>query len=92
MFNIPNRWLVIGFLGQFFFFLRFLFQWIASEKKKKSVVPHIFWHMSILGGVVLLIYSIHRRDPVFITGQALGLWIYFRNLWLIRRARDISTP
>ena len=79
-------WILIGFLGQFFFFSRFLVQWIASEKKKRSVVPIAFWYFSILGGVILLFYAIHRHDPVFITGQFLGLFIYFRNLWLIHQS------
>ena len=76
-------WIVLGFLGQFFFFSRFLIQWIVSEKKKQSVVPHAFWYFSIGGGALLLVYALYRRDPVFIVGQSLGLLIYFRNLWLI---------
>ena len=76
-------WMAVGFLGQFFFFSRFFLQWIASERKKQSVIPHAFWHLSVLGGATLLLYAVHRRDPVFITGQAVGLLIYFRNLWLI---------
>ena len=85
MTNPIKLWVVLGFFGQFFFFSRFLVQWIASEKKKKSVVPNSFWYFSVLGGSILLIYALHRRDPVFITGQFLGLFIYFRNLWLIHR-------
>ena len=83
MTNAVKVWIGIGFLGQFFFFSRFLVQWLASEKQKKSVVPVSFWYFSILGGTVLLFYAVHRRDPVFIAGQALGLFIYARNLWLI---------
>src|ERR1700730_2609351 len=78
-------WLSIGFLGQAFFFSRFLVQWIASERKKESVVPVSFWFFSIGGGSVLLIYAIHRGDPVFIMGQGAGLFVYLRNLYLIRR-------
>ena len=83
MTNTVKLWIGIGFAGQFFFFSRFLVQWLASEKKKKSVVPVSFWYFSILGGTILFVYAIHRRDPVFVAGQGLGLLIYFRNLRLI---------
>jgi lipid-A-disaccharide synthase-like uncharacterized protein len=61
-------------------------QWIVSERRKASVIPLAFWWFSLAGGAVLLTYAIHRRDPVFITGQSLGFVIYARNLWLLRRA------
>ena len=83
-------WLVIGFLGQGFFFSRFLTQWWASEKKKRSVVPTAFWYLSVLGGVTLLTYAVHRKDPVFIVGQGLGLLIYLRNLYWIHGSREGS--
>lgn len=76
-------WVIIGLLGQLSFSMRFILQWIRSEREKKSVIPISFWYFSIGGGVVLLSYAIHRRDPVFILGQATGLFIYARNLWLI---------
>lgn len=78
-------WLTVGFLGQAFFSARFLVQWIASERRKESVVPISFWFFSIGGGVTLLLYAIHRLDPVFILGQSAGLFVYLRNLYLIRR-------
>lgn len=82
-----NGWLVVGFLGQAFFSARFLVQWIASEKKGESVVPVAFWILSLLGGTVLFLYALHRRDPVFVVGQGAGLVVYARNLVLIRRRR-----
>ncbi len=85
-------WIVAGFIGQAMFTARFLVQWIASERVKRSVVPRLFWYLSLAGGSVLLIYAIHRRDPVFIVGQATGLFVYSRNLWLIRRARRALQP
>jgi lipid-A-disaccharide synthase-like uncharacterized protein len=78
-------WLAIGFFGQALFFGRFFFQWLASERKKESVIPRSFWFLSIGGGLVLLFYAIHRNDPVFIVGQATGIFIYTRNLWFIYR-------
>ena len=78
-------WLVVGFAGQALFSARFLVQWLKSERMRKSVVPVAFWYFSLAGGVTLLAYAIHRGDPVFIVGQASGLFIYLRNLWLIRR-------
>jgi lipid-A-disaccharide synthase-like uncharacterized protein len=87
-FNIDTTWLVIGFLGQALFSARFIVQWIRSEKLKKSVVPRAFWYFSLAGGVTLLSYAIHRMDPVFIIGQATGLFIYVRNLQLLRREQQ----
>lgn len=79
-------WLSIGLLGQALFSARFLVQWIASERRKRSVVPLAFWYFSVGGGLTLLAYAIYRRDPVFILGQGAGLFVYARNLWLIYRA------
>ncbi len=89
----PKIWIAIGFAGQVFFFSRFLVQWLASEKAKHSVVPISFWYFSVVGGVILSCYAIHRRDPVFIAGQSIGLFVYFRNLWLIyRQKKNKTTP
>ena len=65
--------------------MRFLVQWIASERKGESVVPLSFWFFSLGGGLTLLVYAIYRRDPVFILGQGAGLFVYSRNLYLIQR-------
>ena len=83
--EIPKIWLAVGFLGQAMFSGRFLVQWIASEKRKSSVVPLSFWWLSIAGGLLLLVYAIHRGDPVFAIGQLAGLGVYGRNLVLLRR-------
>ena len=80
-------WLAVGFLGQACFSARFLVQWIASERRRQSVVPIYFWYFSVAGGIILLGYAIHRQDPVFILGQAAGLVVYARNLYLIRTNR-----
>lgn len=81
-----GAWLVVGFLGQLAFTARFLLQWIASERAGRSIVPRAFWWFSLLGSAILLVYAIHRGDPVFIAGQAGGLLIYLRNLHLLARA------
>jgi lipid-A-disaccharide synthase-like uncharacterized protein len=83
--SAEHFWLTVGFLGQAFFSMRFLVQWIASEKKRESVIPVSFWFFSIGGGLTLLIYAVYRQDPVFILGQTAGLFVYLRNLYLIRR-------
>jgi lipid-A-disaccharide synthase-like uncharacterized protein len=82
-----SGWIVLGFVAQACFTMRFVVQWIASERARKSVIPIAFWFFSLLGGSLLLVYSIYRKDPVFIAGQALGLLIYARNLWLIATER-----
>jgi lipid-A-disaccharide synthase-like uncharacterized protein len=84
-------WLSIGLLGQAMFSMRFIVQWIASERRRRSVVPLAFWYFSVAGGVILLGYALYRRDPVFILGQGAGLFVYARNLWLIYRAPAHAT-
>jgi lipid-A-disaccharide synthase-like uncharacterized protein len=76
-------WVIFGLVGQLMFTGRFLVQWIASEKARKSVMPVMFWYFSLAGGLSLLAYAIYRADPVFVLGQSLGVFIYLRNLWLI---------
>ena len=88
--ELDPLWLVVGFAGQALFSARFLVQWLKSERMRKSVVPVAFWYFSLAGGVTLLSYAIHRGDPVFIVGQASGLFIYLRNLWLIRRESEAA--
>ena len=84
-------WLGVGFLGQVFFSARFLIQWIASERRGKSVVPRAFWYFSIGGGLTLLFYALWRRDPVFILGQGAGLFVYARNLYFVLRDPEHAT-
>ncbi|HOP46047.1 MAG TPA: lipid-A-disaccharide synthase N-terminal domain-containing protein [Desulfobacteraceae bacterium] len=76
-------WLIVGFAGQAMFSMRFIIQWLKSERMKKSVIPIAFWYFSVAGGAALLLYAIHRKDPVFIVGQGAGLFIYARNLYFI---------
>ncbi len=76
-------WLAVGFGAQLMFSMRFIIQWIASEKARSSIVPETFWYFSFVGGFMLLIYAIHKVDPVFILGQGLGLIIYTRNIYFI---------
>lgn len=80
-------WVIFGLAAQLMFTARFLLQWIASERAKDSVMPVAFWYFSLAGGVMLLAYALYRADPVFILGQALGVVIYARNLWLIYAKR-----
>lgn len=87
-------WVMVGLGGQIMFMMRFLIQWIVSEREKRSVIPISFWYFSIGGAAILLAYAIWRQDPVFILGQSLGFFIYARNLWLIfaerRRPDDLK--
>lgn len=84
-------WIGIGFLGQFLFMMRFLWQWVQSERQRRSIIPIAFWYFSLAGGMTLFAYAVHRLDPVFITGQSLGLLVYSRNLLLIRREKRAAT-
>ena len=80
-------WLSVGFVGQAFFSMRFLVQWIASERRGESVIPISFWFFSIGGGLTLFAYALYRLDPVFVLGEGAGVLIYSRNLYLIWRKR-----
>ena len=87
MSSTSPEWLAIGFAGQLLFGSRFFVQWVASERAKASVIPVVFWWLSIGGALLLLTYAIHRQDPVFILGQSTGILIYGRNLWFILSGR-----
>ena len=89
--NYNVLWLTVGFAGQAMFSMRFLIQWLYTEKQRKSVIPVAFWYFSILGGATLLAYAIHRKDPVFIVGQGAGLFIYSRNLYFVLKERKSET-
>ena len=82
-----DGWVVLGLVAQLFFTLRFAVQWIASERVGKSVIPVAFWWFSIGGGLLLLVYALYRRDPVFILGQGFGVFVYLRNLYFVMRER-----
>lgn len=83
-------WVCLGFGAQLMFSARFLVQWIASERARSSIMPVAFWWLSICGGLTLLTYAIYRKDPVFIMGQSMGVFIYTRNLWLIYRTKKLQ--
>jgi lipid-A-disaccharide synthase-like uncharacterized protein len=85
-------WVLLGFAAQAFFTMRFVVQWIASERAGKSVVPLAFWWFSIGGGLLLLVYALYRRDPVFIAGQAFGVFVYLRNLYFVLREQRRNAP
>jgi len=80
-------WVLLGFFAQAFFTARFAVQWIASERVGKSVIPIAFWWCSIGGGLLLFVYALYRRDPVFILGQGFGVFVYLRNLQFVLRER-----
>ncbi|MEN8161652.1 MAG: lipid-A-disaccharide synthase N-terminal domain-containing protein [Myxococcota bacterium] len=83
--SVQPLWFLLGLLGQAAFFSRFLVQWIASERAGRSTVPPAFWWLSLAGAALLLAYAIHRKDPVFVLGQAFGWIVYTRNLMLLQR-------
>lgn len=85
-------WVAFGLVGQLMFSARFLVQWLASERARRSIIPTAFWYFSLAGGLTLLTYAIYRQDPVFILGQSLGVFIYTRNLWLIHKAPRDPEP
>jgi lipid-A-disaccharide synthase-like uncharacterized protein len=87
-----NPWVLLGFAGQFVFFLRFLVQWLVSEKKKQVTIPIAFWYLSIAGTVIILVYSIHIKDIVFITAQLLSFVIYGRNIMIAAAHKRQSAP
>jgi len=86
-----KTWLAVGFMAQLMFSMRFIVQWIASERARRSIVPETFWYFSMLGGAMLFAYAIYRLDPVFMLGQGMGLVIYSRNIYFIRTHRKQET-
>lgn len=78
-----DAWVILGFAAQGLFTMRFVVQWIASERARASVIPVSFWFFSVGGGFLLFVYALYRKDPVFIAGQGLGLFVYLRNLYFI---------
>ena len=80
-------WVLLGYLAQIMFTMRFVVQWIASERAGKMVMPIAFWFFSIGGGVLLFGYALFIRDPVFILGQGFGVFVYARNLYFELRDR-----
>lgn len=83
--DIPQWLLFMGIIAQTIFALRFVYQWIYSEKNKQSILPYGFWLLSFIGAILILIYAIIRRDPVLFVGHIMGSIIYFRNLVLSKR-------
>ncbi len=84
-------WITVGFAGQGLFTARMLVQWVASERRRESVVPVAFWWLSLVGGLIMLAYAIRQRDPVFFTGQVTGVVIYVRNLMIIyAKSREVE--
>lgn len=79
---LKDPWVIFGFFAQFIFLLRVLIQWFLSEKHGKIVVPKLFWHLSIIGAIFILIYAIHRQDPVFVTSATLQIIIFSRSLYI----------
>lgn len=80
--DIPLWLLILGSVAQVIFTLRFIYQWIYSERKKKSSLPLGFWMLSLAGGALILTYAILRRDPVLFVGHLMGVFIYIRNIKL----------
>ena len=79
-------WLGIGLTGQVLFMMRFIVQWIHSERHGQSLIPVSFWYLSLSGGLIVLAYGLHKLDPVIILGQLPGTIVYTRNLMLLNRA------
>ena len=90
--SMSTFWLCLGFTGQGLFASRFLVQWVASERRRRSHIPIYFWYLSIAGGLLSLIYAIYLQDPPFIFGQSAGIVVYSRNLILLKRDPRAGDP
>jgi lipid-A-disaccharide synthase-like uncharacterized protein len=84
---IELMWLTVGLVGQLLFSARWLIQWFVTEKSRRSTMPETFWYLSLLGGLLVFAYGLHRLDPVIILGQ-FGVLIYARNLFFIRKEKQ----
>jgi lipid-A-disaccharide synthase-like uncharacterized protein len=91
VFIVKLTWLVlVGYAGQALFTMRFVVQWIATERAKKSVIPVAFWFFSIGGGLLLFVYALYIQDPVFILGQGFGVFVYLRNLYFVYKEKGAA--
>jgi lipid-A-disaccharide synthase-like uncharacterized protein len=90
--NDTLPWLAVGLIGQGAFFARFLVQWVASERAGQSYIPMAFWYLSVVGSLILLVYAIHRAEPVFLLGQLPNAFVYIRNIMLIRKGGTDRSP
>ncbi|MDO6597651.1 lipid-A-disaccharide synthase N-terminal domain-containing protein [Oceanihabitans sp. 2_MG-2023] len=88
---IPFWLLILGIVSQVVFTLRFVYQWLYSEKHKESSLPFGFWLLSLIGSILILTYATIRRDPVLFIGQLFGAVIYSRNLMLLKKNYVKST-
>ena len=86
-----KTWLAFGIIGQLMFSMRWVLQWLASEKVRTSVVPANFWYYSLVGGLMVLLYGIYRADPVIILGQ-FGVLVYARNVYFLLKGDRAATP
>lgn len=87
--TVDHVWALIGFAAQALFASRFIVQWFQSEREGRSVIPLSFWYCSLSGGIVMLAYTIHLQSVSLSIGQASGLIVYSRNLYLISRERSL---
>lgn len=87
---VIDGWTLFGFFAQFLFFLRMMVQWIASERAGKSYIPVMYWYLSVVGSVLIFVYILRLRDIVLVSGQALALLIYIRNIYLHHRVQSIK--
>src|SRR4029453_5194113 len=85
-------WLAVGLVGQGAFFARFLVQWLAPQRGGHSYNPHSFWYLSLVGSLILLVYAIHRAEPVFLLGQLPNAFVYVRNIMLVKRSGQEGSP
>jgi len=94
--NVWNPWFVFGMVAQGVFFMRFVIQWIVSERRRESTIPVSFWYLSLIGALGTFVYAVGRADPVIMIAQLLACFIYIRNLMLIhnhaRRRRLAGLP
>ncbi|PKA82170.1 lipid A biosynthesis-like protein [Ulvibacter sp. MAR_2010_11] len=88
---IPLWLMLLGIISQILFTLRFIYQWMYSEKTKTSQLPVGFWRMSVIGASLILTYAIFREDPVLFVGHIAGLIIYVRNIFIWKKQRNGAT-
>ena len=90
--NDSLLWIMIGVGGQLAFFSRFLVQWLASERAGESYIPMSFWYLSLLGSLILLVYAVHRQEPIFLLGYLPNSVVYIRNIMLIKKRGATGSP
>ena len=74
-----TQWGYLGIAGQVLLNIRFVYQWVYSEKFHQSIFTPGFWNISIAGSMLVIAYAAQKPEYVLLVAQGAGLILYIRN-------------